>query len=89
MADANQAWDISTALEMCTLLESFGLDWLEKPLRADRPWSEWQTLCQRSKTPLAAGENVYGEQDFSALMDSGAIAVVQPDIKALCALCAV
>jgi len=80
MADANQAWDVSTALEMCAALERFDLDWLEEPLRADRPWSEWQTLCQRGKTPLAAGENVYGEQGFAALMDSRAIAVVQPDI---------
>jgi L-alanine-DL-glutamate epimerase-like enolase superfamily enzyme len=54
--------------------------WIEEPLRADRPWSEWQRVAAASATPLAAGENAIGDEAFDALIASRAIAVVQPDL---------
>ena len=80
MADVNQGWTLTEALEMAPALARFGLDWLEEPLRADRPWSEWQALAGQCPMRLAAGENIAGETDFQAAIESGALGVVQPDV---------
>ncbi len=80
MVDANQAWDLETALGMAGRLAELRPAWLEEPLRADRPWSEWRQLAQAAPLPLAAGENAIGAAGFDALIASGTIAVVQPDL---------
>lgn len=80
MADANQAWDLATALQRVPRLAEFDLGWLEEPLRADRPWAEWQALRVHSPAALAAGENVGGASAFEAMVAAGAVSVVQPDV---------
>lgn len=80
MVDANQAWDISTALSMAAGMEAFDLGWLEEPLRADRPWREWQALARATRIPLAAGENLAGREDFEAALATRALRVIQPDV---------
>ena len=80
MVDANQAWSFAEASAIAARLAEFQPAWLEEPLRADRPWPEWQRLAALAPVPLAAGENAIGKQAFDALIDSGAIAVVQPDL---------
>lgn len=90
MVDANQAWDLTTAHDMIGQMAQFGLGWIEEPLRADRPWTEWQALRDRlsglptapgsATTCLAAGENVAGEDAFDTLLAAGAVGVVQPDV---------
>lgn len=79
MADANQAWDLDTALEMAAVLEAFELGWLEEPLRASRPWAEWKKLAAGTRIPLAAGENLAAFDSFDAALESHALGVVQPD----------
>jgi len=79
MADANQGWDWQTALTMARKMAAFDLAWLEEPLRADRPWPEWQTLATSTAVPLAAGENLYGEAAFGEAIAAGALRVIQPD----------
>jgi len=80
MVDANQAWDLDTAIRMAARLAPHAPAWLEEPLRADRPWPEWQRLAAASPLPLAAGENAIGEAAFEALIAARAVAVVQPDV---------
>jgi L-alanine-DL-glutamate epimerase-like enolase superfamily enzyme len=80
MIDANQAWDLSTAVEMACAFESFGLIWLEEPLRADRPLSEWQALASQTGMRLAAGENMASFAGFDAALASKAFGVLQPDL---------
>ena len=80
MVDANQAWDLDTAIEMAEAFAPFNLGWLEEPLRADRPWSEWQQLASRTATGLAAGENLAAFPAFERALESHALAVVQPDL---------
>lgn len=80
MVDANQAWDLATATDMARRIEPFGLGWLEEPLRADQPWSDWQALARASTTPLAGGENMMGHETFDAALASGAFGVIQPDM---------
>jgi L-alanine-DL-glutamate epimerase-like enolase superfamily enzyme len=80
MVDANQAWTLDEALAFAPRLEPFGLQWLEEPLRADRPWSEWQRLAARCSTPLAAGENVVGDDAFDAAFAANVLRFLQPDL---------
>jgi D-galactarolactone cycloisomerase len=80
MVDANQGWSLDEALAIAPLLERFALGWLEEPLRADRPWSDWQRLKAGTRLPLAAGENVYGQTSFGEALSSGVLSVVQPDL---------
>jgi L-alanine-DL-glutamate epimerase-like enolase superfamily enzyme len=80
MVDANQAWVYSTALAIIAKLEQFDLTWIEEPLRADRPWSEWRGLSDTTRIALATGENLAGEGAFAAALESGALRVLQPDL---------
>jgi L-alanine-DL-glutamate epimerase-like enolase superfamily enzyme len=78
-ADVNQGWGIEQALQLGPPLEQFNLAWLEEPLRADRPWSEWHSLQKRLTIPLAGGENIAGRENFATALAEGALTVVQPD----------
>ena len=80
MVDANQAWSLDAAVEMAQALEPFYIGWLEEPLRADRPWSEWQALRDRTSIALAAGENIASDADYDAALAANVLKVVQPDI---------
>jgi L-alanine-DL-glutamate epimerase-like enolase superfamily enzyme len=80
MVDANQAWNLRQALAMAPKLEPFELQWLEEPLRADRPISEWNDLAKVTRIAIAAGENISGFDGFEMVLQSGALRVVQPDI---------
>jgi D-galactarolactone cycloisomerase len=78
-ADVNQGWGIEQALQLAPALEEFNLAWLEEPLRADRPWSEWRSLQKRLTIPLAGGENIAGRENFAMALSEGVLTVVQPD----------
>jgi len=79
-ADANQAWSTEQALEVAPHLGEFALAWLEEPIRADRPWHEWQRLREGAGLPLAAGENIASRTGFKQALGDDVLRVVQPDI---------
>ena len=79
MLDANQAWDVATALARIDRLAQLSPLWLEEPLCADALASDWATLAQATDIPLAGGENLTGG-GFDAALAGGALAVLQPDI---------
>jgi D-galactarolactone cycloisomerase len=79
-ADANQRWSIEQALEIAPSLSEFNLAWLEEPIRADRPWQEWQALRKSTGVPLAAGENIASRDGFKRALGDDVLRVVQPDI---------
>ena len=80
MVDANQAWTLAQSREMAERLAEFGLQWLEEPMRADTPLEEWRALAKASPVALAGGENMAGDAQFDAAIESGAFAVLQPDM---------
>ncbi len=80
MVDANQAWTPDIALEMSARLAAFNPIWLEEPIRADHALADWERLAAQSPVPLAGGENLRGEEQFAAAIESGAFAVIQPDL---------
>lgn len=80
MIDANQGWDPDTAIEMSGLLAECNPLWLEEPIQVDHTFAQWRKLATASKIPLAAGENMRGEAEFTSAIASGAFAVMQPDL---------
>jgi D-galactarolactone cycloisomerase len=80
MVDANQAWDLATAMAMAPKLAGFGLGWIEEPLMADRPLDEWRALAAVAPIRLAAGENMRGIGQFQEAIESGLFGVLQPDL---------
>lgn len=78
--DANQGWSVDQALEMLPHLAAFDPDWLEEPIRADRPRGEWRMLRAAAKMPIAAGENISSAEGFKDVLAEDVLGVVQPDI---------
>ena len=80
MVDANQAWALNDAIENARELSAYPLTWLEEPLLATAPKSDWQQLADDSSIPLAAGENFANQSDFDVACSENIFAVVQPDL---------
>lgn len=78
-ADANQAWDLATATEMCRMFASYGVEWVEEPLAGD-DLAALEKLAMDAEMPLANGENLYGFEEFARYTTSPAIAQIQPDV---------
>ena len=79
-ADVNQGWSLDQAQKLAPALAPFALAWLEEPIRADRPWQEWQTLRRNTEVPLAAGENISSRDGFAQAVGDDVLRVVQPDV---------
>jgi len=77
MVDVNQGWSLTQTHEMAKLLQPFPLRWIEEPLRADRPATEWQVCRTLFNKPLAGGENLRAD-DFET--HSEWLDVIQPDV---------
>jgi L-alanine-DL-glutamate epimerase-like enolase superfamily enzyme len=79
MIDANQRWDVDTALRAIDALAPFGLEWLEEPLRAD-DLTGYRVLSARTDVPIALGENVHTVHRFRDFLEAGAVQVAQPNV---------
>lgn len=80
MVDANQAWSFEEAREAGGHLLDFGLTWLEEPLRASAPPSQWQALAQALPLRLAGGENVSDMARYDDFIAVPGMSVIQPDV---------
>lgn len=80
MLDANQSWDLDAAQRHCARLAALDLVWMEEPLAADAPAADWLALARATAIPLAAGENLRGEDAFQAAIEGRALRYLQPDI---------
>ncbi len=78
--DANQAWNLETALNFAQGMGDTPIGWLEEPLPADTPGEQWLRLALASRIPLAAGENIADMAGFDSVIGSGSIGYIQPDI---------
>ena len=79
MVDVNQGWDLRTACASVPRFGEFGLTWIEEPLVADRPLTEWTQVAAVAPTQLAGGENLRGAGAFQRAIDSGIFGFLQPD----------
>ena len=79
MVDSNQTWTLEQAKASLRNIEVYRPYFAEEALRSDSPHSDWEELAASTDIPLAAGENVYGIEDFLAMTRSG-LKVLQPDV---------
>lgn len=80
MCDANQAWSPQDAPARIAELAPLRPYWIEEPIGADQPHSAWVGLAKSSAVPLAAGENLRGQQAFDEALRAGYLGYVQPDV---------
>jgi L-alanine-DL-glutamate epimerase-like enolase superfamily enzyme len=80
MADANQAWPSTDAAARIAALAPLRPHWIEEPMLADEPLAAWTALARACDVPLAAGENIRGDDAFAAMLEARALRFVQPDV---------
>jgi D-galactarolactone cycloisomerase len=80
MCDANQAWQPDEARGFIEQLAPHRPLWIEEPIAADESPEHWRALAGSSPVPLAAGENLRGQQNFEDAMAQGTLRFVQPDV---------
>ena len=80
MCDANQAWTAEDAPARIAELAPHRPLWIEEPIAADHPHAAWNALAGSSAIPLAAGENLRGQEAFDDAIAAGYLKYVQPDV---------
>jgi L-alanine-DL-glutamate epimerase-like enolase superfamily enzyme len=82
MIDANQRWDLATALTWAPRFEEFDIGWLEEPLDPDDVEGHAR-LVQATSIPIALGEHVYSRTAFRDFIERAGIGYVQADVTRL------
>lgn len=79
MVDFNGNYTADLAVQALDALADLQLAWAEEPVPPE-DLAGVRRVAARTSVPLAAGEAVYTRHGFRALLDTAAVAVVQPDI---------
>ena len=79
MIDANQRWDLDTALRALAELRAYDLAWIEEPLRADDLPSH-RRLREQTDVPIALGENLHTRYRFAEFFEAGVVQFAQPNV---------
>ena len=79
MCDANQRWDLSTAMRMLPVLTEVGMDWVEEPVHADDVPAH-RRLQAAGPADIAAGESLYSYHAFANFIAADALRVIQVDV---------
>jgi L-fuconate dehydratase len=77
--DANQVWDVGTAIEWVGRLAQFDLAWIEEPTSPDDILGHARIRSGVRPVPVATGENVPNRVVFKQLLQADAIDVMQID----------
>ena len=70
---------LEDCIRLARRLEKFNRSWMEDAL----PWQlteQWKRLHEATTVPLGTGEDMYLKESFRPLLESGALAVVHPDV---------
>ena len=70
---------LEDCIKLAKRLEKFNLAWMEDAV----PWhmtNQWVRLHESTTVPLGTGEDIYLKENFKPLFESGALAVVHPDV---------
>jgi D-galactarolactone cycloisomerase len=78
--DANQAWRVEDAASGIRRCADHGAAWMEEPIAADRPLTEWTTLAKATPLALAGGENINLIDDFRIMIGHRIFRYLQPDV---------
>jgi L-fuconate dehydratase len=79
LVDANQAWDVGTAIDWMRRLEPFGITWIEEPTSPDDVLGHAAVARALHPIGVATGEHCHNRVMFKQLMQADAIAYCQID----------
>jgi D-galactarolactone cycloisomerase len=79
MTDANQGYSVDVALKASDAFADCGAYWLEEPLFVEDIQGH-AILREKSKTPIAVGENLHMCYAFENFIMRGAVDFIQPDV---------
>jgi L-alanine-DL-glutamate epimerase-like enolase superfamily enzyme len=82
MLDANQGWDVDTAIRAANKLCDLDITWLEEPLHWYDDVDALKRLKLNTRIPLASGEGEITRWGARRLMETGAIDFLQFDCHA-------
>lgn len=77
--DANQVWDVDTAIEWVNALAEFNLTWIEEPTHPEDVLGHARIAREVSPTAVATGEMANNRIIFKQLLQAQAISVMQID----------
>ncbi|NUO99333.1 MAG: L-fuconate dehydratase [Nonomuraea sp.] len=77
--DANQRWDVASAIEWVGALRPFGPHWVEEPTSPDDVLGHAAIAEGIRPVPVATGEHVQNRIVFKQLLQAGAISYLQID----------
>ncbi|HEV2357804.1 MAG TPA: enolase C-terminal domain-like protein [bacterium] len=83
MMDANQAWDVGTAIARMAALARFRPLWIEEPTSPDDILGHAAVARAVAPVGVATGEHVHNRVMFKQLFQAGAIRFCQPDVARL------
>ena len=79
LLDANNAWDLNTAIKIARAIEKYNIYYIEEPvLTEDREASA--ALAAATIIPIAGYETAYTRYEFKELIKMKSIDIVQPDV---------
>jgi L-alanine-DL-glutamate epimerase-like enolase superfamily enzyme len=78
MVDANQQWDLTTAIRAGRKLEEHNLTWIEEPLYA-YDYRGHAELRSRLDTPIGTGEMLSSVDECERLLDANSVTYLMPD----------
>jgi D-galactarolactone cycloisomerase len=79
MCDATTSLDVRTAMAYADEFERVGVRWFEEPTQPENI-AGCAELARRTRIPIAGFETETNKFNFAAMMDAGAIQMVQPDV---------
>ena len=79
MLDCWMSWDVPYTIEMARLLAPYRPRWLEEPVLPDKI-PQCAEIRRNVSIPISGGEHEYTRWGIKALLDAGAVDVLQPDI---------
>src|SRR2546426_1887912 len=82
MLDANQGWDVATAIQASNKLYDLNITWLEEPLHWYDDLEPLKRLKESTRIPLASGESEITRWGARRLMETEAIDFLQFDAHA-------
>jgi L-alanine-DL-glutamate epimerase-like enolase superfamily enzyme len=82
MLDANQGWDVPTAIRASNKMYDLDITWLEEPLHWYDDVEPLKQVKLNTRIPLASGEHELTRWGARRLMETGAIDYIQFDCNA-------
>ncbi len=79
MTDANQGYSVDVGLTAAAAFAECGAFWLEEPLFVEDIEGH-ATLREKTKVPIAVGENLHTYYAFENFIVRGAVDFIQPDV---------